>query len=237
MGVLTVPSMPPELRRKLRRAYPVFGAADLAVRWVAPAGVVFAVVARSWTVGGLAIVLFLVAWFVRIRQFPNIIRGEAGEDLPPSAVTLRRSARAWPQIEPRTGLPAVIEQVTVWCAHHGRWEEGKAEALLSPSPYQDRVDLVVELRYGGHAWKLWDLIASKTVGESQFPEALGRLVELRGRDVLDLSADGLNEADRAFAVVFREGNSWDLVETHIHENADLGSVEALERETNVPMPK
>jgi hypothetical protein len=243
-----VPSMPPELRRKVRARYPVFGAADLTVRWLVPAGLVASLVLKSWLLAGVTVAVLVLAWLVRLRQFPNIVAGESLSSLPENSLPppvppqMEIYYKTWPLPHPRYGHPMVAEEALVWCLEHETWEAGEIRAWVSPGLLGD-VNLNIELTYGDHSWTIEgesvSLVARGlgTYGGGTGVGRTGDLWEIRSRRGVDHARLDGSFYPMALAVLLLAGNDWDLVEDHLTSLGHWDGLEALEADLAVKMPE
>ncbi|HJQ95798.1 MAG TPA: hypothetical protein VJ935_08855 [Acidimicrobiia bacterium] len=234
-----VPPMPPDLRRKLRAAYPVFGISDLAIRWIAPGALLVAIVIRSWPLAIGAIIAAIAAWFVRGRQLQSIVTGESiaaetrrasvdfgGVGSPPGPEYMRSYYETWPLLHKSYGHPMVVEAVEVWCPEHNQWESGEIEAMVSPGAFMAAINLSVEFDYGTHSWKLGDAMSFIPRGKADHGGRSGELYEVRSRQSVDKNVyDGYTH-DVAVSALFLVDNSWGLVTKHLDS---LGRWEGLDK--------
>lgn len=236
-----VPQMPPDLRRKLRAAHPTFGLSDLVVRWVAPAGLLVSLLARSWPLAVGTIIVFVLAWVVRFRQFPRIVQGEmavAPEPIgpPPGPEYMRPYYESWPLLHSNYGHPMVVEAADVWCPTHDQWEQGEIKAMVSPGAFFDSVNLNMDLDYGNHAWKLDHSSSLFNRGAVELGGKHGELWEVRARNAVDKNLyDGANH-DLAIAVLLSPDNSWDLVNAHLDALPPWEGQERMRSEMPVALP-
>jgi hypothetical protein len=221
----------------------MFGVWDLVVRWVVPAGMLLALVVRSWPLAVGAGVIFVVAWILRARQFPRIGQGEMAASLErgpigqsPGPPYMRPYYESWPLLHKSYGHPMVVEPVDVFCPEHLEWESGEIEAMVSPGAFLDSVNLNIDFDYGGHSWRLDVSTSMIHRGVGDFGGRHGDLWEVRARNVVDKNLyDGANHA-LAVAMLLPVENSWGLVLEHLESLGHWEGLDTMNSEMQVAIP-